>query len=200
MNISVFASVQESYNTQFLEKSYEKFCKLGGALIMGVSEGGNECFFADKGVEESEVDAICHVKGESVFTGEFTLEDIGEAIVMPYTPYDALTESDFILADMKDQILKTREACEDVLGIDLPYEFARRLPLTYPIGAYRELREFLHEKDFEWKEEALPFFNIMGAFCWMTRREEFLWVNTEEEILKDLPFIQDASGENILIL
>ena len=127
-----------------------------------------------------DADYIMHVDSDCVFHTKNKPSDyfIEGKPVMLMTSYEGPTLKN-------DQAYCWKKITEDALGENVEYEFMRRIPLIYPIGLYKELRDFIisvHGKTItEYVENggALSEFNLLGAYCWRYHRDKFYWINTD---------------------
>ena len=200
MTYETIAQEDEKYS-KYLKATHGKFCE--GALTFTEQEP----YMADL-VAEEDTDFILHVNGDSVFTDSFDVDMLMEEgkIVMPYTSYETIITDPSIPEGMMPIILNSQESVRKALGESQEYEYARRLPIMYPKSLYAEFRDFievehsLHVKNFFDVEDVPSYFNLMGAYCYKYRHDEFLWVNTETSVLKDIPFIQSVAGKDFVII
>lgn len=90
---------------------------------------------------------------------------------------------------------------DELLGFEAPFEFMRRMPLAYPIGAYARLRAHLAQKhgfplsrimgDIPGRH--VSEFNLLGSFCWREHHDEFNWIEYPREPLPHLVAMQGWS-------
>ena len=96
-----------------------------------------------------------------------------------------------------------REPTCRAIGRDPEYEFMRRLPMVYPTSVIRDCRgfmEMLHGKKLSRYMNTLSCiseFNILGAYAWNFRKDDFTWTNTANNDFTPLPFKQFWSWGNM---
>jgi len=122
----------------------------------------------------SDADYICHIDSDCVFTRPTSPDDLfegGKPVVL-MTPYSAL-----------DRHVPWRELTERALEREVPWEFMRMPPYTFPrwiYGAFREHLAAVHGRpleDYVLSQPARGFseFNALGAFAYLYHRDCFAW-------------------------
>lgn len=128
------------------------------------------------------VDSDCVALEENspdIFFGES-----GKSMLM-HTPWDKVGQADC-----------WREPTAKALGRTPPYEFMRRLPYLYPTwlitATKRKIEEVHCCKLNNYLTMCGPFseFNVLGAHAWFTHRDQFEWIDTEEDSLPYHPWKQ----------
>lgn len=98
--------------------------------------------------------------------------------------------------DEVGQALCWRAPTKAWLGIDPPYEFMRRFPLTYSHDTIANCRKYMEEKNEKSLLEimkgaaAISEFNLIGAYAWEFESHKFNWVHPEVDGEKPNPFKQ----------
>jgi len=124
--------------------------------------------------ELSDADLIYHFDSDCVVAGPLSPEDLCEdgKPVLWMTPFEELSP-----------ISGRRQGVKRLLGVDVPFDFMRRLPIVFPNWLYPALRrhvEELHGRDFrttvcELAPEELSEFNTLAAFAYLHHRDSFRW-------------------------
>lgn len=128
----------------------------------------------------TDADRILFVDSDCVFfipvTPEYFLKN-GK----PYLLYTAYSEL--------GQEVPWRGGSEFVIGKDVPYEFMRRHPMMYPRETLKAFRDYIENtfkmpcRDFVLKfanKKRLSEFNILGAFSFFIRHDDFVWYDTAQ--------------------
>jgi hypothetical protein len=98
--------------------------------------------------------------------------------------------------DEVGQALSWRAPTKAWLGIDPPYEFMRRFPLTYPSKIIENCRGYMEDVngrsllDIMKGAAAISEFNLIGAYAWEFESHKFNWVHPEVDGEKPNPFKQ----------
>ena len=180
---------------KYLKATHKKFCN-GSLKFLDQPP-----YLSDQ-VAPKSAEYILHVNADSIFTDNFDIEVMMEdgKIVMPYTEYETLFADQSIPPTMIPVIEESRQKTEEALDQPLSAEFARRMPLLYPISMYQEFRDYMESNHGTYKINNPSYFNLLGAYCYIHKHDDFIWVNTEETILKELPFIQSVADKDIVII
>ncbi len=112
----------------------------------------------------------------------------------------ANTRPETLLKDGKPILLHTpwekvgeanmwKEPTKEILGWEPPFEFMRRIPLTYHTDTLKALRKHIEERhgrsasSYLGARPKLSEFNAIGAFAWEKQRDSYHWIHTEENPL-----------------
>lgn len=90
------------------------------------------------------------------------------------------------------------------LGFEPPFEYMRRMGLTYPVSIYQELSNYLVGRLGPWNNwfpyignRRLSEFNLLGAFADKFMGDQFHWINTATDPLPPLTVKQGWSWGGI---
>lgn len=207
MKISIFtgANEQSSY-IQNLKGTKDKFLSDFDLVVVEPESMDTHILKADEYASE-ETTHILHVAEDSIFTGEYSENLIfkDEKVIMPYTPYEALLSQD-LPEGMKEGLIKSRDGVSEIFDKPMDKEFARRLPITYPVELYKDLRVYIEENQGMSLDDAVhaydvgSVYNLLGAYAWQNNKDLFHWINTDENELSELPFIQSTKDKDFVLI
>ncbi len=122
----------------------------------------------------SEADFIVHFDSDCVLARTLQASDCAEdgKPVIWMTHFDELSP-----------VSGRREGVSRLLGVDVPYDFMRRMPIVFPRWLYSALREHVvarHGGDFRAIVAALPpgqlsEFNLLASLAYLYHRDAFGW-------------------------
>jgi len=104
---------------------------------------------------------------------------------------------------------------QEFFGEDPPYEMMRRHPFMIPVKVLEGLRDFCWQRhgrtieEYPFDKGAFSEFNVIGMYAWLHHRDDFYWMNSEEEcpppkltqfwswdpVEKNLPAIKKILGQ-----
>ena len=207
MKISIFAGIEEEDKfVQNLQATQEKFLPNYGLALVPLQGNDAHILNADNYVDD-DTTHIMHVANDSIFTDELSDDLIfkDDKIIMPYTPFDTLLSQE--LPDgMHELLVKSRQGVSELLDIEIEHEFARRLPITYPIELYKECRSYVEDVQKMTLDDAIhvydvsSVYNLLGAYAWQNNKDAFHWLNTDEDELENLPFMQSTKDKDFIII
>jgi Family of unknown function (DUF6492) len=122
----------------------------------------------------SEADYICHIDSDCIFQRSTTPEDllVGRRPAVLMAPYDSL-----------DSHTPWKALTEQLLRREVPMEFMRTPPYTFPRWIYAAFRQHvsaLHGTSLEKYVLRQPYrgfseFNALGAYAYLYHHESFVW-------------------------
>lgn len=152
-------------------------------------------------------DYIGYIGIDSVFTEELTIDRFVELgmVLMPYTPYKSLYEMD-MPESLKDGVRRNQEMTSEAMGEEVKYEFARRLPLVYPKEIFEKARAFIEEThgmevgEYLSKRDMFNAYNFLGAYCYKYANGLFMWLNTDEMRVPELPIEANLKAKDFVMI
>lgn len=207
MSLTILAGANEQSDyIKNLKGTKEKFLPDFDLVVVEPESMDTHILKADEHASD-ETTHILHVAEDSIFTGEYSQNLIfkDEKVIMPYTPYDTLLSQE-LPEGMHEGLAKCKQGVSDLLNCEVEHEFARRLPITYPVKLYKGLRVYIEENQGMSLDDAVhaydvgSVYNLLGAYAWQNNKDLFHWVNTEENQLDDLPFIQSTRDKDFVII
>jgi len=124
--------------------------------------------------ELSDADFICHFDSDCV-------------VARPLSPPDLFADGKPVLwmtaFEELSPISGRRQGVQRLLGVDVPFDFMRRLPIVFPRWLYAALRRHVAESrggDFRaiacaLEPGELSEFNTLAAFAYLHHRDAFQW-------------------------
>jgi len=126
---------------------------------------------------------VIHMDSDCMMTGRLSGMMVDGKPMMLKTPYSQLD----------DQAKIWQSVTANYMGFNPDYEYMRRMPLVYPIGIYKRVRDYLSERNGPMEDwfpniegRKLSEFNILGAYAEKFMAEEFHWIDTSKEELPPL--------------
>jgi len=152
-------------------------------------------------------DFIGYIGIDSVFTEEITIDRFVELgkVIMPYTSYESLYEMN-MSESLKGGVRRNQEMTSEAMGEEVEYEFARRLPLVYPKEIFEKARAFIEEThgmevgEYLSKRDMFNAYNFLGAYCYKYANDLFVWLNTDEMKIPELPIEANLKAKDFVIV
>jgi FkbM family methyltransferase len=131
-------------------------------------------------ITDYQAEYILHVDSDVIFTTPVTPEYFftGEKMTWYCTPYEEVHTP-------------WQPITEKFIGLPVPYEFMRRLPMMIPRWLYPKMREFCYARHGRVISEYIrtqPLrefseFNALGAYAYMNHPDDFAWVDTHKSVI-----------------
>lgn len=136
---------------------------------------------------------VTYVDSDCFFTRPFHVDDLLDSIGRPVflmTPYSKIGND-----------VPWRPITESALKCEVEFEFMRRLPITVRAVDIKDFRDWfrqVHGKSVETYVSQQPHrsfseFNVLGAWLYSTRTNEYAWLHTEQEQLPEVVLRQGWS-------
>jgi hypothetical protein len=126
---------------------------------------------------------VIHMDSDCMMIGRLSGMMVDGKPMMLKTPYSQLD----------DQAKIWQSVTANYMGFNPDYEYMRRMPLVYPIGIYKRVRDYLSERNGPMEDwfpniegRKLSEFNILGAYADKFMADEFHWIDTSKEELPPL--------------
>jgi hypothetical protein len=217
--LNAFLNKGDEKYAKYLTTTHERFFQTSSLNIRKqLKEGENEYADMQKNqfmreqlqimyADDAESEYIGFVGIDTAFTQPTSLSDyIDEGKpIMPFTPYKSLLNLE-LPEDVKNALRTTRELTSKIICEEQDFEFARRMPLIYPHKVFQKARQFVQNQhgvsieQYMAEEDTFNVWNFLGAYCYMYEYEEFLWVNTENNQIREIPVETHLKNKDFVLI